>query len=634
MFSKSRFWIAFLAILLCSPHFVQAQPFTKAQLNSRIGVQFPDNNAGAIPPSILRGVTSDIVNSIMPTAPVTAGNLACFNGTTGLLQDCNNTINGGTITGASVTGLPGPVNSTDAATKGYVDATSAGLTVLAPSALATAAVLPNSPTYSNGTLGVGATLTAGSNTTLTVDGTVAALNAVVLVKNQAAPEQNGIYTVTTAGSGSAAWVLTRATYFDEAAEMLKGSYTFVTGGTTNINTAWTLAATTTTVGTTAVNFNQFSQVTVPTVQCTQANSAGFVGNGSTDNAPAFNTWFSNLSGASGCLEFGVGKYAFNSAVTYTMSTGRQSIQIRGLGAEASILYWSGGGGLKIINTNTLDAVVVHDIAFVTGAAGTGTGLYLATTGGGWALSTLSSIYNVMFRGDDWTGNTSNADYWLVGLRINNWLNVNIYNIFSAGLLQAPGGTGGGTGFEFGCTSPNICAVMNITNSFFFYQNVSIQLDDYWEGVTVAYCQLNGEVGSAGLYVAPGGTHTGPLLNIIGNQLNVAGTQVDITSQTNQIVMQGNTVAVWNGIGAALGTGLNPIVTGNLFDVASGASTIGLSINGVNAVVGSNLFVSTTTGVALGASSTRANVSQNVYDPSVTTKVSNAGTANSVGVATP
>jgi hypothetical protein len=33
-------------------------------------------------------IWSDIVNSIMPNAPVVSGNQACFNGTTGLLEDC------------------------------------------------------------------------------------------------------------------------------------------------------------------------------------------------------------------------------------------------------------------------------------------------------------------------------------------------------------------------------------------------------------------------------------------------------------------------------------------------------------------------------------------------------------------
>lgn len=133
-----------------------------------------------------------------------------------------------------------------------------GIINVGPSLLATAAVLPNTPTYSNGASGVGATLTAGSNSTLTVDGTVAVLANIVLVKNQAAPAQNGIYTVTNAGSGAAAWVLTRVTYFDQAAEMLAGSYTYITGGATLLNTAWNLQTSVTTVGASDVNFVLFS----------------------------------------------------------------------------------------------------------------------------------------------------------------------------------------------------------------------------------------------------------------------------------------------------------------------------------------------------------------------------------------
>jgi hypothetical protein len=175
-------------------------------------------------------------------------------------QNSNNV----TITGGTITGMPIPVNASDVAVKSYVDASSSGLNILAPSRLATAAVLPNSPTYSNGASGVGATLTAGSNTTLTVDGSVANLNDVVLVKNQASAFQNGIYTVTTAGGG-VAWVLTRATYFNTAALMKVGSYTFITAGSANLNASFTLQSTVVTVGTDALNFVQFSSGSTGTV---------------------------------------------------------------------------------------------------------------------------------------------------------------------------------------------------------------------------------------------------------------------------------------------------------------------------------------------------------------------------------
>lgn len=164
--------------------------------------------------------------------------------------------------------VPTPVNSSEIANKNYVDANAQGLNPLSGSRLATAAVLPNSPTYSNGTAGVGATLTAGSNTTLTVDGTVASLNDIVLVKNQAAPAQNGQFYVSTVGSGAAPWVLTRCSAaacsveYDTAATMKKGSYSYISAGATNAGSAWAQSTTVSTVGTDAVSYVLFSGVTV------------------------------------------------------------------------------------------------------------------------------------------------------------------------------------------------------------------------------------------------------------------------------------------------------------------------------------------------------------------------------------
>lgn len=83
-----RRFIAALALLCAvSPAYAQK---TKAQLSQEITLTLPDNTQGAITPAGVRGLQNDIINSIMPTAPVISGNFACFNGTTGLLQDCGN----------------------------------------------------------------------------------------------------------------------------------------------------------------------------------------------------------------------------------------------------------------------------------------------------------------------------------------------------------------------------------------------------------------------------------------------------------------------------------------------------------------------------------------------------------------
>jgi hypothetical protein len=123
---------------------------------------------------------------------------------------------------------------------------------------ATNAVLPNSPTYSNGTLGDGATLESGSNAVLSIDANVMQVGFRVLVKNQASALQNGIYTVTSIGSGSSHWVLTRATDFDTTSEILQYSKIKVTSGSVNEGRIYFLSsASSPTVGTDNLTFSQY-----------------------------------------------------------------------------------------------------------------------------------------------------------------------------------------------------------------------------------------------------------------------------------------------------------------------------------------------------------------------------------------
>lgn len=128
-------------------------------------------------------------------------------------------------------------NSNKVATTAYVQAAIFATTTLPACKLATTAALPT-VVYANGASGVGATLTASANGALTVDGVAASVNDVILVKNQASTFQNGIYTVTAAGSAGAPFVLTRAPYYNLAADINLGDQTFITGGATFGTTTW------------------------------------------------------------------------------------------------------------------------------------------------------------------------------------------------------------------------------------------------------------------------------------------------------------------------------------------------------------------------------------------------------------
>lgn len=187
-------------------------------------------------------LTGTILNSSVVTSSLTALGAQSQN----LNMNSNRIVN-----------LTDPSGAQDAATKNYVDSVAQGLVAKASALVATTAALPT-VTYSNGASGVGATLTASANGVLTIDGVATVLNDRIVVKNQASALQNGIYRVSTQGTAGVPFVLTRTTDADTSAE-LDGAFVFIESGTVNGATGWIIVAPTTiTVGTTAINWTQFS----------------------------------------------------------------------------------------------------------------------------------------------------------------------------------------------------------------------------------------------------------------------------------------------------------------------------------------------------------------------------------------
>jgi hypothetical protein len=160
-----------------------------------------------------------------------------------------------------------PTDDSHAATKAYVDGIAASINWHDFAVFATAAALPNTPTYSNGTNGVGATLASVGNARLVVDGANASDGQRILVKNQANPIHNGVYVVEAQGSVSAQWVLERASDFDSStysAEIQPGEALYVGAGATNANQGFLVVTSGTgddkshIIGEDAINFTQFS----------------------------------------------------------------------------------------------------------------------------------------------------------------------------------------------------------------------------------------------------------------------------------------------------------------------------------------------------------------------------------------
>jgi len=196
----------------------------------------------------LNGITSLDVDNIT----IDGNTVSSTNSNGNIVLDPNGT---GTVdvSGAKITTVGTPSQSTDAATKGYVDGVINGLDVKNSVQFASTANVAGTYNNANGTI------TAGSNGALSMDGGSPSIGDRVLLKDQTSNVQNGIYTVTTAGSASAAYILTRANDADTAAEISGGSFFFVEQGSANADNGYvTTHNGTPTLGSSAITFEQFS----------------------------------------------------------------------------------------------------------------------------------------------------------------------------------------------------------------------------------------------------------------------------------------------------------------------------------------------------------------------------------------
>ena len=140
------------------------------------------------------------------------------------------------------------------ANKAYVDSVANGLDVKASVRVATTANL--AAVYANG---AGTLTNSSTQAAIAIDGVSLSAQDRVLVKNQTAGAQNGFYKVTTVGTGSANWVLTRTPDADAASELTAGAFTFAEEGTLNGDNGYVMSTDgAVTLGTTAITFEQFS----------------------------------------------------------------------------------------------------------------------------------------------------------------------------------------------------------------------------------------------------------------------------------------------------------------------------------------------------------------------------------------
>lgn len=161
-----------------------------------------------------------------------------------------------------ITGLLDPTSAQDAATKIYVDNAVTGLDAKASVRAATTAAGTLASSFANGSV---------------IDGITLATNDRILIKNQAASAENGIYTVNASGAP------TRATDTDTWAELVS-AYVWVEEGTANADSGWlstvNAGGTLNTTAVTFVQFNGLGQITAGNGLTQTGNTIDVVGTAS------------------------------------------------------------------------------------------------------------------------------------------------------------------------------------------------------------------------------------------------------------------------------------------------------------------------------------------------------------------
>jgi len=361
-FSASNFDVTVGAVSL------KAGGITNASLaNSNVTIGSTTVNLGTTV-TAFAGLTSLQVGNIkiysdnQITTQETNGNLNLFANGTGVID----------VHSARISSVGTPTQPYDAATKNYVDAVASGLHVHSPAKVAVSGTLAiltgGTVTYNNGTAGVGATLTL-QNAITTIDsmtfGTEFTSGDRILIKDQAATLQNGVYTISPNGK-----VLTRATDFDSSSAVNGGDFIFVVEGTNYGSTGWVQTTDTVSIGTDPIVFSQFAGAG------TYLAGQGLYLDGSTFKA--------NVNSTSGGIEIVSNQFQLKSTIAgngLTYTTG-----VLDIGGTADRITVSSDA--IDIASNYVGQSTITTLGTIT--TGTWTGNIVGTTYGGTGLSSYTA----------------------------------------------------------------------------------------------------------------------------------------------------------------------------------------------------------------------------------------------------
>ena len=548
----------------------------------------------------------------------------------------NTTINAVALTTGSIT--TSPSNANDLVNKSYVDAAISNVNYHAACNWATTADL-GTVLYNNGASGVGATITKLTPfATLTVDGGSPSVGQRILVKNETSGQYNGVYTVTSVGSGVTGWILTRATDYDQTGtgqnEVAPGDTVFVISGTANANTQWVQSTDfPITIGTTPIVF----------VQSGGGGGTYAAGTGLTLSGSTFSITNTAVTAGSYGSASSVGTFTVNAQGQLTLAastsisiaasqvtSGQLAVAQGGTGAATLTGYVYGNGtsamtasttipntaitGLGTISTQNANAITITG-GTINGAAigGTTPSTGAFTTLGATGNSTLATI-----TAGTWNGTAIGVAYGGTGLTT----------------TPANGALDIGNGAGFTRTTLTAGTAISVTNGA--------------GSISIANTGVTSAVAGAGISVS-GATGAVTITNSGVTSISFGSTGLTPSTATTGAVSVAGTLAVANGgtgVTTSTGSGNNvlsasPTFTGTLTAATISASgTISDSIGNVREVptntqttgytlvaTDSGKYINITTGgVTVPASIFSSGQSVTIYNNSASSQTITQGTS--------
>jgi len=363
------------------------------------------------------------------------------------------------------------------------------------------------------------------------------------------------------------------------------------------------------------------------------------GNGTTDNAAAWNSMTAAAAGGSFAVFFPAGTYYFASAISYTFNatSAAQRLSLIGPGSDIATLTFASGYGLTINYGGPNTSVSVSGLSLGAGGANTGKGITLNNShaASSPAYGAQTQFYDVGFRGSDgWNA----TNYWQQAIYVTGVSNINVIACNFAG-AGTTGYASNGEAINVSGSSTAIPVVVNIVACNFMMLGIGFVYGNYLQGVSVTDCNFTGCNG--GIHAASGLSGLDQLI-IVGSQMNCVNS-IYTGSSINATIINGNFFIQPNKPAATL----SPVqlisyehfqFTGNTVTATTNSSSIGIYVDSPVSstysagIITGNSFDYFNQGVLLSSNSANINVQANTYTR-IATNVANSGTNNSVGVAT-